>query len=89
MAITTWRKEITAEMEQQDESWDDVEDQKGSAVGWLDLEFDNTDGFVAPVFTVWTKKRVYSPAMDFDEYSTWCTSVPRNPCDETSDYMQF
>lgn len=36
-------------------------------------------------FTVWTKDRVYFPA-GYDS-SLWVASVPRNPCDESVEYV--
>lgn len=64
--LSTWRKEISAEMKQYCESWDDVEacaiDDKSS---------------LTYAFSVWTVKRVYFPETYDGSFSV--ASVSRNP----------
>ena len=75
--MTTWRKAIVAEMNQHNESWDDIisstfKDHED------DVEFsDGYGGVNGCEFTVWTNNRVYWPAT-YDG-AEWCASVSRNP----------
>ena len=82
---TTWREEITEEMEKRGETWGDVEactlDDKG-----LDVSFyPGYGGSKGKWFTLWTRARVYFPAV-YDG-SEWVESVPRNPCDEAKRHV--
>lgn len=38
-----------------------------------------------PPFTLWTKDRIYFP-VQYDG-SEWISSVPRNPCDESTEHQ--
>ena len=78
---TTWRKEITEEMEKHGDGWTSMEAwsaSAGSLSAWADKEFDNSYGDTeGPPFTLWTNTRVYFPvAYDGREY---CKSVSRHP----------
>ncbi len=83
--LTTWREEISAEMEKRGETWADV---VGCTLddAALDRRFDADFGGIngAP-FTLWTKARVYFPAQ-YDG-AEWVASVPREPCDEVSHHV--
>ena len=85
MSQTTWRKEITSKMIENDETWDSVESCTLSQEN-LDIEFD--DGFgnsMGKPFTVWTKNFVYFPAV-YDGME-WADSVPRNPCNVAKNHV--
>ena len=71
--MTTWRKEIGNDVLSQSE-----------AIYPKDLDLDKVfdsgyGGSEGEPFTLWTKDRVYFPAV-YDG-SEWVASVPRNPCD--------
>jgi hypothetical protein len=77
MSRTTWREEISREMEAQDDDWDNVESMTLSASD-LDRGFDDDYGAIEGVpFTVWTKSRVYFPC-GYDGRE-WADSVARHP----------
>ena len=82
---TTWREEISAEMEKRGETWADVvactlDDAE------LDRRFDADFGGIngAP-FTLWTTARVYFPGC-YDG-GEWAASVPRHPCGEPTEHV--
>lgn len=82
---TTWRKSIIREMENYDESFNDLIHCTISNEE-LDREFDQ--GYGSPggaEFTAWAEKRVYFPVM-YDG-AEWVGSVPRNPCDESTPHI--
>ena len=82
---TTWRKEITAVMQDHGESWADVE---GCTLddAALDVAFDTLSGRPeGEHFTLWTRTRVYFPAC-YDG-TEWVASVPRHPCDEATEHV--
>jgi hypothetical protein len=72
-----WRESITQQMGDHGETWADVEsctltDEQ------LDADFNDSFGSAeGEAFTLWTKSRVYFPAV-YDG-SEWVTSVSRNP----------
>jgi hypothetical protein len=75
--MATWKELIEAEMEDRGEGWVDVEASTLSEEE-LDLVFD--DGYGSrdgTPFTIWTKLRVYFPAV-YDG-GEWVASVARNP----------
>ncbi len=74
---TTWREQIALRMRECGESFDDIESSTLTDEQ-LDCEFDNGyGGSQGHAFTVWTKHRVYFPAVyDGAEWVEW---VPRNP----------
>jgi len=75
--MTTWKKEVESEMGWHGESWTDVVSSTFKS-GEENVEFDEGYGMENGVaFTVWTKKRVYFPAI-YDG-SEWCASVSREP----------
>lgn len=77
----TWRELIQREMTEQKDSFDNIEFSISREENWLDIRFHNGYGYQEGVpFTVWTKTRVYFP-VQYDG-SEWCSSVPRNPCEE-------
>ena len=85
MSRTAWRKEITSQMIENNETWDSVEACTLSQED-LDIEFD--DGFGSSMgkpFTVWTKNFVYFPAV-YDG-AEWVDSVPRNPCSVAKNHV--
>jgi hypothetical protein len=52
----------------------------------LDVPFDcGYGGANGEPFTAWTESRVYFPAT-YDG-AEWCSSVPRNPCDEETEHV--
>ena len=74
---TTWRTEITAEMNKRKDVWSHSTictlDDEG-----LDETFDDGYGGInGKAFTLWTDRFVYFPVC-YDG-SEWCGSVPRNP----------
>lgn len=81
---TSWREEITDAMKHAQDpgpiiacTIDDAE---------LDRRFDPGWGGTEGVsFTAWTAGRVYFPGT-YDG-SEWCTSVPRNPCAESTRHV--
>ena len=75
--MATWRELISTEMERSGETWGDVESCTLSDAD-LDVEFDENYGVnEGKAFTLWTKNRVYFPAL-FDG-SEWAESVARHP----------
>ena len=74
---TTWREEISAEMEKRGETWADVLACTLSDAE-LDRRFDaDFGGINGTPFTLWTARRVYFPAT-YDG-GEWAASVPRFP----------
>lgn len=82
---TTWRREITEQMSEHEESWENVEsctlpDKE------LDRKFDSGfGGENGSSFTLWTAKRVYFPTC-YDG-AEWCSSVARNPDNVATDHI--
>ena len=84
--MTTWRKEITEEMNHNNDSLScvvdtivgDIEYHEVSKDGWLDREFDQGyGGTKGHPFIIWTLDWIYFSVM-YDG-SEWVSSVPRNP----------
>jgi hypothetical protein len=74
---TTWREQIMIRMRECGELLDDIESSTLSEQQ-LDDEFNNGYGGSEGIaFTVWTKHRVYFPAV-YDG-AEWVESVSRNP----------
>jgi hypothetical protein len=78
--ITTWKKEIEEELENNGETWSDIiyntlDDEE--VLKEFDCGYGGTEGLP---FTAWTSKRVYFPIC-YDG-AEWCSSVPRDPCSE-------
>lgn len=81
----TWRRLISRVLENNGETWEDVEHSTLTEAEY-DEKFDNGYGGTEGCpFTVWTKNRVYFPAQ-YDG-SEWCDSVPRNPCSEATTHI--
>lgn len=82
---TTWRKELSEALEQNSETWGDVEASTLSE-RQLDNQFDpGYGGAEGDAFTLWTKDRVYFPAVyDGAEWVAW---VPRNPNGEPTGHV--
>lgn len=83
--LTTWREEISAEMEKHGETWADV-----LACTLTDAELDRRfyagfGGTNGTPFTLWTARRVYFPAC-YDG-GEWAASVPRHPCGEATEHV--
>jgi hypothetical protein len=69
----------------QGETWDDVVSST-LTIEDLDREFDDDFGSKEGVpFTVWTRGRVYFPAV-YDG-AEWVESVPRDPCEEKTEHV--
>ncbi len=84
--MTNWTAMIEEEMKLHGESWSDVEGQALADGGNLLDEFSSGfGGSEGCAFTIWTKNRVYFPAV-YDG-SEWAASVPRNPCDEPTGHI--
>ncbi len=82
---TNWRKEIAEEMRLQGETWADVE-VCAITEEQLDAQFYHGYGSAAGApFTVWTKNRVYFPAV-YDG-AEWAESVARNPDGKATDHV--
>jgi len=82
---TTWREEISTEMEKRGETWADV---VGCTLddAALDRRFDADFGGISGTpFTLWTVRRVYFPAAY--ESCEWVASVPRHPCGEATEHV--
>lgn len=83
--ITTWRRQITMEMKEYGDSWENVEAWAGADS--FDLEFDcGYGGKRGQPFTVWTKDRVYFPHA-YDGAET-CLSVSRNPDGKATEHIE-
>ena len=82
---TTWRQQLTLRMRECGESFEDIESSTLTDEQ-LDYEFNNGyGGSEGPAFTVWTKHRVYFPAVyDGAEWVEW---VPRNPNGEATSHV--
>jgi len=79
--MTTWRKLIEEEMENNKDKWTNIEYFTPKDGKWLDYLFDDSYGRIqGETFTVWTKTRVYFPAC-YDGLE-WVSSVSRNPDDK-------
>lgn len=75
--MTTWDKLIAAAMSEAGETWDDVE-ATTLTLQQLAAEFDDGYGIAEGCpFTIWTKSRVYFPAV-YDG-AEWVACVSRNP----------
>ena len=77
MKDATWRELLDDRLKAQGETWDDI---TGTTLleSEYDVIFDNGwGGAEGKPFTVWTKNRVYFPAV-YDG-SEWVASVSRNP----------
>lgn len=75
--MTTWRKEIQRELDLHGETWSDIESSTltpEEAGAEFDSGYGGSEGVA---FTVWTKNRVYFPAV-YDG-AEWVGSVSRNP----------
>ena len=74
---TTWRLELSFELEKNNESWEDVESTTLSEED-MDKEFSSGYGVLGGcAFTLWTKNKVYFPIC-YDG-SEWAGSAARNP----------
>ena len=85
MSLTTWRKEITSQMNENNETWDSVE---ACTLSQEELDIEFCDGFGSSngkPFTVWTKNFVYFPGV-YDGME-WVDSVPRNPCSVAKNHV--
>jgi len=81
----TWREEITKAMKKHGETWADVE-ARAITEEQLDARFDWGYGSSnGASFTVWTKNRVYFPAV-YDG-AEWAESVARNPDGKATDHV--
>ena len=82
---TSWREELTRALRIYNEGFEDIE---GNTMSDADMDTRFYDGYGSAKgcsFTVWTRDRVYFPAVyDGDE---WVASVPRNPCDEATSHV--
>lgn len=76
--MTTWHELISKSLQDNKESWDDVESMIPKKGKWLEYLFDDDSFSIEGVpFTIWTKNNVYFPACyDGNE---WVESVSRNP----------
>lgn len=82
--MTTWRTAIAGEMQERGDPGPIVSCTLTAEA--LDLEFSANYGATNGLpFTAWTALRVYFPAC-YDG-SEWCTSVPRDPCDESTSHV--
>lgn len=81
----TWREEIAKVMQRHGETWADVE-ARAITEEQLDARFDwGFGGAEGAPFTVWTKNRVYFPAV-YDG-AEWVASVARNPDGKATDHI--
>ena len=75
--MTNWHKMISQVLENNGESWDDVESNTMSEEDMLE-EFNDEYGSVNGCpFTIWTKKSVYFPVCY--NGAEWVDHVSRNP----------
>ena len=83
--LTTWRKGLTSALENNGETWADVEAHTLTEAQ-LDTEFSNSFGEpMGDSFTLWTKARVYFPATYGG--SEWVADVPRHPNGESTEHI--
>lgn len=83
--MTTWREQITHEMGQHGESWDDVQACTLSDAE-LNAQFNPDFGWPeGKPFTVWTAQRVYFP-VTYDG-AEWCGSVSRIPDGKPTEHI--
>ena len=79
----TWRELITEDMENNSDSWDNIESiqptlNANDPEPWIDKEFDTEFGSTEGTpFTIWTKQWIYFP-VQYDG-SEWVESIPRHP----------
>ena len=79
MSDVTWKQLIEEEMEDNQDTWDDVVDWKTDidkdSTSWWDIEFSSSFGIAeGNPFLLWTKRFVYFPVV-YDG-SEWVGSVP-------------
>jgi hypothetical protein len=83
--VSTWRKEIQEALEENGEGWGDIESITLNEYE-LDIVFDSGyGGTEGKPFTVWTKNRVYFPAV-YDG-AEWVAFVSRNPDDKPTEHV--
>ena len=83
--MTTWKKELKDVMKAYGESLSDIESNTMSDEQ-MNKGFDNGfGGSEGCPFTVWTKKRIYFPAV-YDG-SEWVASVSRNPDGKPTEHV--
>lgn len=77
---------ITQALENNKETWNDVESMAPEKGKWLDYLFNDDYGYEEGVpFTLWTKNKVYFPVCyDGNE---WVGSVSRNPDNKPTKHM--
>ena len=83
--MTTWRKEISDALDENNETWQDV---VGNTLrnDQLDAEFDGGYGMPeGEPFTVWTSENVYFPWVYDGREGVAC--VPRNPNDSPTSHI--
>lgn len=85
MGSTNWRIGLIDALTDHGESWADVEHCTLSEEELSVKFYDGYGGAEGKPFTLWTKNRVYFPAV-YDG-SEWVASVPRNPCEEATQHI--
>ena len=85
MKLTTWERLISECMVVYGETFRDV---VASTMTHAEMQKEFDDGYGSSEgrpFTLWTKNRVYFPAI----YNAleWVASAPRNPCDEKTSHI--
>lgn len=89
ISSTTWRAEIASTMEDNGDTWEDVESAIISGYrpdSGFDRVFDGGyGGTCGDKFLVHTENHVYYPCT-YDGME-WCGSVPRNPTGKTIDHQ--
>ena len=82
---TSWRKGLAEALQANGESFEHL---VGNTMSDAEMDVEFYDGYGAGggcAFTVWTKDRVYFPAV-YDG-ATWVANVPRNPCGEPTSHI--
>ncbi len=83
--MTTWREQISRELRNSKESWEDIESITLTDKE-LDRQFDAGYGATCgEPFTAWTKNRVYFPVC-YDG-AEWVASVARNPDKKPTEHI--
>ena len=80
--MATWRELLELCLKENKETFDDI-----IKITLIEEQLNETIGSIEDVpFTAWTKEYVYFPTA-YDG-SAWLSSVPRNPCDTVTEYIE-
>jgi len=83
--LVSWHQLILEEMQQHEDSFDNVEFTTLTDAELNEKFYDGYGGIEGKAFTLWTKNRVYFPVC-YDG-AEWAKSCPRNPCNEKMEHQ--